>query len=191
MLAPWADALYGIDRGWWIANEGAPEFAGLKFCPSPSVCKVFALREVTLRQRAEILIGEIGVIGCGLKTGGGHSGFQAINLAVQFGATRVALIGFDMTLERGAHWHGDYHGVSKPDAKRVETWRESLDACAPQFEMLGVEVLNASRESALRAYRKVDLNELAHLLSVSAAAYRGHSVGGVRDRVAGEMDFRH
>jgi hypothetical protein len=28
-LAPWADALYGLDQGWWIAHQGVPQFQGL------------------------------------------------------------------------------------------------------------------------------------------------------------------
>ena len=156
LLAPWADALYGADKGWWIANQGAKDFHGLKFSPGPSICKVYPdIRLIRLKPVADILTKEIGVIGCGLKTGGGHSGFQAVNLAVQFGAKRIVLVGFDMTLTHGAHWHSDYRGIAKPDANRVRSWRESFDACAPQFEQLGVEVLNASPISALQAYRKV------------------------------------
>lgn len=159
-LAPWADALYGVDKAWWLANQGAPGFVGRRFCPSPTACKVF--QDVTLVRlvaRAEILTEEIGKVGCGLRSGGGHSGFQAINLAVQFGATRIVLVGFDMTLANGAHWHDDYRGVAKPDAGRVKTWREALDCCASQFEKLGVKVINASHRSALKNYPKAGLLE--------------------------------
>ena len=158
-LAPWADALYGIDRGWWIANTGCPKFKGLKFSPSPSACKVFGLRQIRLKARAEILSREIGTVGCGQREGGGHSGFQAINLAVQFGAKRIALIGFDMTLANGDRWSED-KGVAKANAGRTESWRVQMDACAPQFERLGVEVVNCTMRSALTAYRKVPLAQV-------------------------------
>jgi hypothetical protein len=158
-LAPWADVLYGIDKGWWIANHGAPHFKGLKVSPSPTVCKVFGLRQVTLKPRAEILLGTTGVIGCGLKTGGGFSGFQAINLAVQFGAKRIVLVGFDMSLSNGAHWNSDQRGVAKPDADRVKSWRIALDRCAPQFKSLGVEVINTAEHSALTAFPKMALEQ--------------------------------
>lgn len=185
-LAPWADALYGTDMGWWVANKGIPAFKGLKFCPAPRVSQVYQdIRLVRLKPVAKILTAECGVIGCGLVTGGGHSGFQAVNLAIQFGVKRVILVGFDMTLDGGAHWHDDYRGVAKPDAGRVKSWREAMDACAPQFEQLGVEVLNASPVSALRAYRKVDGHELIDLLSVSAPAYRDHHHRSLRSCVAG------
>lgn len=158
-LAPWADVLYGCDKGWWIENRGVPQFKGLKICPSPTVCKVY--RDVALIRlvaRAEILIRQMGTIGCGLRTGGGHSGFHAINLAVQFGAKRIVLVGFDMQLDRGAHWHADTVQRRKDDKGMAEC-RDALDGCAPQFAALGIEVINASPVSALKAYPKMGLME--------------------------------
>lgn len=159
-LAPWADVLYGLDRGWWIANQGAPQFKGLKVSPSPTVCRIYpGMTEVRLRPRAEILTRVPGEIGCGLRTGGGHSGFQAMNLAVQWGAKRLVLAGFDMTLKNGAHWKGDDRGVVKPDAGRTESWRAALDGCANQFARLGITVL-VTGYSALRAYPSVSLEQI-------------------------------
>lgn len=157
-LAPWCDVILGIDKGWWLANSGVPEFKGLKVTPSPTAARVFGLRQVRLKARAEILTGETGVLGCGLRTGGGHSGFQAINLAIQFGAKKIVLVGFDMTLAGGAHWNSDYRGVGKPDAGRVESWRVALDGCAGQFKALGVDVMVVGA-SALTAYPKMTLAE--------------------------------
>lgn len=156
---PFADVLYGLDRGWWIANKGVPEFAGLKVSPAPTACTMYGLRRVTLKPVANIVSGPVGVLGCGLRIGGGHSGFQAINLAVQFGARRIVLMGFDMTLARGSHWTDDMRGVAKPDAKRIEGWRIAMDDAAPQFVRLGVEVINATPGSALTAYRFMPLRE--------------------------------
>ncbi len=156
-LAPWADALYGLDKGWWIANRGVPKFTGLKFSPSPTACKVYGITQITLKPRAEILTEKTGIIGCGLRTGGGHSGFQAINLAIQFGAKKIVLVGFDMTLANGTHWKPNDRGVAKPEAGRTESWRAALDGCADQFKALGVELLNTSETSALRSFEKVTL----------------------------------
>lgn len=160
-LLPTADILYGIDKGWWIANHGAPHFKGLKVSPSPTACKVFGLRQVRLKSRAEILLGESGVLGCGLKTGGGFSGFQAINLAIQLGSKQIILMGFDMNLFKGAHWNSDQAGVAKPDAGRVESWRVALDGCAPQFKELGVEV-SVVGDTALTQFPKVKWNGAAN-----------------------------
>jgi hypothetical protein len=151
---PWADALYGIDNGWWIANRGAADFAGLKFSPSPKACKLFNLCQVKLKPRAEVLTKEKGVIGAGLRTGGGHSGFQAINLAVQFGAKRILLLGFDMV---GGRRLAHEQGVAKQMSSRVNEWRKAMDGIAPQFVQLGVEVINCTPGSALKAYQTASL----------------------------------
>lgn len=158
-LVPWADAIYGVDKDWWIANHGVPEFKGLKFSPSPTACNVFGLTLVRLKTRAEILTAETGLLGCGLTSGGGHSGFQAVNLAVQFGVRRIVLVGFDMTLANGAHWSRETQAVARPDAERTKRWRVAFDACASQFKALGVDVVNCSMKSALTAYPKMTLQE--------------------------------
>lgn len=113
-----------------------------------------------LTNSARILTDQIGKIGCGLRTGGGHSGFHAINLAVQFGARRIVLVGFDMRVDNGAHWHPHAEGTARRiDAKVMNECRAALDECATQLESAGVEVLNASAISALTAYKKVGLRE--------------------------------
>lgn len=155
-LAPWADVLYGVDKGWWIANSGARVFTGLKVSPSPTVQKLFpGVLPVRLRPFDRMLSAETGIIGCGLRCGGGFAGFQTMNLAIQWGAKRLILVGFDMTLENGAHWTKDYRGVARPDPARTASWREALDGCAGQLRDMGIEVLNASVWSALRNYPKV------------------------------------
>lgn len=142
MLAPWADVLYAIDRGWWIANNGAPEFKGLKIAASPSCARVYGLAHMRM------------------KRGGDFAGFQAMHIAIGFGATKLILVGFDMTIENGAHWHDDYRGVGRPDRGRTEGWREALDGWAERFNALGVEVMNASIPSTLRSYPKVEFVSL-------------------------------
>jgi hypothetical protein len=164
-LCPWADVLYGIDRGWWLENEGGKGFAGLKVSPSPHVFSAFPdVRSVKLKSTERVLTETLGTIGCGLRDGGGYSGFQAVNLAIQFGARRVLLVGFDMTLIGGAHWHDDYRGVAPPESGRVGRWRASLDHAAEQFADLGVEVINCSARSVLTAYSKLPLDEALEIL---------------------------
>ena len=155
-LAPWADVLYGIDMGWWIARRGAPKFKGLKVTPSPRAAKVFNLRQVRLKTGARIIREPIGTLGCGLRDGGGHSGWQAINLAIQFGATRIVLVGFDM---HDGHWKPNDPGVAKPDHMRTKRWRDEMDAAVDEFR--GVEVINATPGSALKSYPFKPLMELA------------------------------
>lgn len=96
----------------------------------------------------------------GVLGAGGNSGFQALNLTVQTGAARIALVGFDMHLAGGVHWHGRHSGgLNNPIPSTVAGWRAGLDAAAPKLAALGVEVVNCSDQSALQAYRRQSLEE--------------------------------
>jgi sugar phosphate isomerase/epimerase len=91
---------------------------------------------------------------------GGNSGFQALNLAVQFGARKIVLVGFDLNLDQGVHWHGPHPGrLNNPTRDSLARWARVLDAQAPLLERLGVEVVNASPASALTKFRKVPFEE--------------------------------
>lgn len=91
---------------------------------------------------------------------GGNSGFQALNLAIQFRATRVVLVGFDMNLDRGVHWFGRHpQGLNNPTAENCLQWRLRLDGVAESIKALGVKVLNCSPVSALENYPKMSLAE--------------------------------
>lgn len=83
-------------------------------------------------------------------------------MAVVFGARRVVLVGYDMTLEHGVHWHGR-HGVwidsrgrtqrpNNPSLSSVKRWRAAIDSEAIRLEQAGIEVINASPISALTAF---------------------------------------
>jgi len=98
---------------------------------------------------------QFGVLGAG-----GNSGFQAVNLAAQTGAARIALVGFDMTISAGVHWHGRHKpGLNNPGHLVIDGWRRGLDAMAPKLAALGIEVVNCSAQSALKAYRHMSLEE--------------------------------
>jgi hypothetical protein len=94
---------------------------------------------------------------------GGNGGFHALNLALQFGARRVVLVGYDMRVDLGVHWHGKHpKGMNNPSDVNTRRWRQVLDAQAPLLRDMGVEVLNASPVSALEAYPKVNFAAAIH-----------------------------
>jgi hypothetical protein len=137
-------------------HQGLAGFKGLRITQDVTAAKAYGLRQVRLaKARDQILVEEAGVIGWG-----GNSGFHALNLAVQFGAARIVLVGYDMTLAGGLHWHGRHPPrLNNPTGKALVRWADILDAQAPLLAALGVEVVNASPVSALSAYPKVSLEE--------------------------------
>lgn len=153
-LAPWADVLYACDANWWIEHKGAPTFAGLKVSQDKRAAQIYRhVRHVTsVRGIEHLVLDQPGLIGWG-----GNSGFHAINLAVQWGANKLILVGYDMNLKGGSHWHGDHTGrCSNPNAQNVERWRRVVDAAAPTLAKLGVKVFNCSPVSSLMQYEKLE-----------------------------------
>ncbi|HEU4985065.1 MAG TPA: hypothetical protein VFT58_05445 [Nitrososphaera sp.] len=158
-MAPWADVLYAYDKEWWSKyHHTVRDFAGLKISQSEAVMDpAWGLHQIkVMRGNDRLLLGTFGEVGWG-----GNSGFHALNLAVQFGAKRVVLVGYDMHLDKGLHWHGRHgSGLCNPTRGNVARWRRVVDEAAPLLHEIGVEVLNASPTSALTAYRKVDFASL-------------------------------
>jgi hypothetical protein len=60
-----------------------------------------------------------------------------INLASQFGATGIALIGFDMRLDQGMHWHGAHRTpMRNPDEIRCIKWKGCIDGVSDKLKPL-------------------------------------------------------
>lgn len=157
-LCPWADAVYGCDSAWWKNCNGLIGYQGIKITFGATLRPSYPdIRSIEIdRHGDKILTDKIGFIGSG-----GNSGFQAINLAVQFGAKRILLIGFDVHGRNGLHWYGRNNGPGRnnPNDDNFKRWREALDNAVPEFERLGVSVLNASFKSDLKGFRKVTVEE--------------------------------
>lgn len=152
-LAPLADVLYGCDYQWWRRNGGVPEFQGRKFCQKKAASReAWGVEWVPSVRRDVLFVDGERRIGWG-----GNSGFQALNLAIQFGACRIALLGFDMRVDRGLHWHEDHD--DNPAAHAVDRWRKALDGQAGWLRKQGVEVVNCTPGSALTAYPRMGIAE--------------------------------
>jgi hypothetical protein len=90
---------------------------------------------------------------------GTNSGYQAVQLAYQLGAARIVLLGFDMTTERGSHWHGD-HENGLANAVGSERWAHDFSQLAIDLEQQGVEVINASRHTALKCFKRSTVDKI-------------------------------
>lgn len=147
-IAPWADVLYAADEKWWAWHQGAPPFEGLKYTIDP---QRRAWPGLTVLRNA----GPLGLESnpTGLRTGY-NSGYQAINLAVHFGASRIVLLGYDMM---GDHFFGSHPDKTRPPF--APCLRAFATLPAP-LTAAGVEVLNATRRTALTAFPCVALETI-------------------------------
>ena len=91
---------------------------------------------------------------------GGNGGYQAINLVYLFGASRIVLLGFDMKMgpNNELHWHGNHPRNLNRDCP-VKSWLKNFNALADDLRAEGVEVINATRETALECFPRIGLEE--------------------------------
>ena len=152
MLAPFADILYACDSKWWgWWYHKMPDFEGEKWTQDINAARRYQLRWIE------------GRAGPGLSTdprvihNGHNSGYQAINLAYHKGACRIVLLGYDMKFgdDERAHFFGDH-----PDKVRSNyaPWLKAYKTIAEQDK---IEIINATRDTALDCFPRIALEDIA------------------------------
>lgn len=145
-LIPWAESVYCGDAKWWDyhAARVAAEFAGERWTCEPNAARRHGLRAIRCH-RTGGLSKTPGTIAQGGSIG--FSGAQAINLAYQWGARRLLLVGFDMGSQ--AHFFGDH----PPAIKTTSPWSAMILGLADLARDLvreHVPVINCSPGSAIK-----------------------------------------
>lgn len=141
---PWADGLFAMDREWWktYIDEVNQNFMGERFSNNSHQGNYRTTR-ITAKCYA-------------------NSGAGAIVTAIVGGAKRVIMLGYDCQHTSGlTHWHGD-HPKHLGNANRVSCWADKFAELAKDYS--GVEILNASRETALTCFPRKGLKQCLSLL---------------------------
>lgn len=164
-LAPWADALYAADENWWRRHNGVPGFQGLRVAIEPQR-KVWPGMHVLRNTGKEGL--ELNPTG--LRTGL-NSGYQSLGLAVHLGAKKIGLLGFDMRHPAGqpTHFFGD-HPSGRGTPSKFHAWIKAFETLAQPLNDLGIEVINCTPDSALKAFSMAPLSDVFHVEPVEASA---------------------
>lgn len=155
-LVPWSDVLYGADYKWWEQCEGCPHFRGLKVSIDRRASENpdWGVHRVQGHRSDNRMLDDLGHIG------GNNSGLNSLNLAAQFGSDAILLVGFDMCLEFGLHWHPNHPvGMKNPLPGRVDHWRRATDSAAAVLAARGIRVINCSPISALKRFLKMEFAE--------------------------------
>ena len=134
-MAPWADALFANDRIWLekYMDELSLNFKGDKFTTSTPPRGVTQVNINCLN----------------------NSGMGCIALAIEGGAEKVIMLGYDCQLTDGkAHWHGD-HPAGLGNAVGVKSWPQAFWMFSEMHE--GANIINASRQTALEVFPRESL----------------------------------
>ena len=166
-LFSFADALYAGDREWWEHHGGCPEFAGEKWSTHNArdndkmpIADRFGLRLVRGRVEEGFSFDPAWI------HYGSNSGFQAINLALLFGATTIVLVGFDM---RVVNFKRHFFGDHPPGLKNGTTYTPFIPDFRRAADRLPahIQIWNCTPGSALDCFPRRDL---AEVLGAAAAA---------------------
>lgn len=158
--APWAGVLYACDCKWWHMAAGATDFAGERWTLTArhnwGHVERFGLQSFDGIDRPG-LSRKVGTIHTG-----GNSGYQAIGAAVQAGARRVVLLGYDMRLgDDGRRHHHDTepHPGAFP---AFRSWIRNFATMRADLDALGVDVANCTPGSAIpeSTFRRADLESV-------------------------------
>ena len=154
-MALWADVLYACDGPWWDVyfDEVRKTFDGELWTQDEIAANKYGL--YFIRSESAPGLGKYDVIHTGE-----NSGYQMVNLAYLFGAKKIILLGFDMQRTGGkSHCHGD-HPAGLNRSSPLEKFAKNFNSLAADFENEGVEIINATRETALTCFPKIKLEEI-------------------------------
>jgi hypothetical protein len=153
-LCPWADVLYAADRAWWQHHAYVKQFEGERWTQ----------QQGHIAWRQEATDAGLDIVVSAHKPGvsfdpsiihtGNNSGFQALNLAVLFGATKILLLGIDCAIIDGkTHWFGDHPGKLKKNSPYAVFLR-AFKFASTGLASAGINVVNCSQQSALTCFQR-------------------------------------
>lgn len=149
--------LYGCDIKWWRKHYEMARHVPNKYILEQDLNKMAFADDVV-----QLLHG--GDDGLShewpkLKTGK-NGGYQAINLTYLLEYNRHILLGYDMQeIDGKVHWHGLHEGLNNPSEQQFKEWRGHFDQLAQELKAVDVEVLNATRQTALECFPRVRLED--------------------------------
>lgn len=91
---------------------------------------------------------------------GGNSGYAAINLAWHFGAKRVILLGYDQKGDDFTAHHHEPHADHIKKRFNWPMWHDQFAELARVAPSHNLEIINATRDTALTCFKRVALEDL-------------------------------
>lgn len=157
-MLPEANLLYACDAAWWDVHHGALDFRGERW--SSHALANNDKRHIALSYGVRLVSGadaEGFSFNPDVIHYGGNSGFQAINLALLLGASRIALVGFDMRTTAQRHFFG-HHPAPLLNHVRYEQFIPHFEVAAKRLPA-DRHIVNCTPGSALTMFPSHALTE--------------------------------
>ncbi|MHA1161659.1 hypothetical protein [Enterobacter ludwigii] len=138
---PDCEYIYAGDLRWWDANIGVLPPSASRWICNYRAHKRYGLNLFDTDTRWAF-----------------NSGQRSILFASSLGAKNIILLGFDCSISEGSHWHGNHVGLDNPTAESVTRWRGEFASTARALAGK-VNVINSSRQTALKCFRRLSLEE--------------------------------
>jgi len=154
-LAHWADVLYACDGTWWDYHISRVRgFEDHMWTANLEAARKYGLRYMAIN--AEM----VWSTHPGYIASGGNSGFQAMNLAHNWGYREIILLGFDYALSAAGehHWFGK-HPKEIRKSIPYANWQTRINQAAPLIKASGTRVINCSRTTAIECFERMTINE--------------------------------
>lgn len=148
-IAPDADVLYAADGDWWDLHEGVRSFKGERWCTDPLTCERWGLQHMPGTSSKVFAVEPP-------MAYGGHSGFQAINLAYLQGHRDIWLLGYDMGYEGKKHFFGE-HPQKINRTSNYNAWLKHFKKAKPLMDSAGLTITNMTRQTVLTVFDRGDL----------------------------------
>jgi hypothetical protein len=139
-IAKFAEIIYAGDFTWWKRNRLDISIPAERWTNNTQAARMYGINLHRVRRSL-------------------NSGLRAIQLAIEFGAKTILLLGFDATVKDGIHWHGEHKETRNPDANRCRVWKNQFRNAEVAGAFHSVEIINCSRVSELENFKKMDLGE--------------------------------
>lgn len=155
-IAPFSNVLYACDGSWWDVhiNEVKKNFTNELWTQDKHAALTYNLNYIKSENKQGLSLKDV-------IYQGANSGYQCTNLAYLWGAKRIILLGLDCSPDKNGktHWFGK-HPKPLSNTHPFERWKTAFNKISEDLKRVNVEVINASRKTALTCFPNIFLENI-------------------------------
>jgi hypothetical protein len=148
-IAPWCDVIYAGDGRYWRAHHEEIEKVApqaKRFGKSANAHKKYGAKFVKTAMKGDY-----------------NSGQMGLEYALRQSPDLIVMLGFDVSLDDGYHFHGPHEKTPNPAKGRMKRWVEQFARIPEQYAV--DHVINCSRKTALAMFKREALEDVLSRIS--------------------------